>query len=366
MSFSGLRILLVGPLPPPAGGMASLTRQLADLLDGEGARVELVQNNAPYRPAWAGRLPGVRALFRLLPYLVALWRACGRADLMHLMANSGWSWHLFAAPAIWIARLRGTPVIVNYHGGEAATFLAGAARWVLPSLRQAQAIVVPSGFLVEVFARYGLAARIVPNVVDLQLFTPRSAAEQGADAPHILLARNLEAIYGVDVALKAFARLVAVFPGARMSVTGSGPARASLAAQAEALGIAGKVCFTGRLERARMAELFRSADILLNPSRADNLPGALLEALASAVPVVATRVGGVPHVVEHGRTALLVPVDDDLAMADAMLTLLRDKALAARLVEAGRAQVIRYEWKSVRPQLLAEYRAVLQPGGAIV
>lgn len=366
MSVSGLRILLVGPLPPPAGGMASLTRQLADLLDGEGARVELVQNNAPYRPAWAGRLPGLRALFRLVPYLVALWRACGRAQLMHLMANSGWSWHLFAAPAIWIARLRGTPVIVNYHGGEAAAFLKGAARWVLPSLRQAQAVVVPSGFLVEVFARYGVAARIVPNVVDLQLFTPRSAVQQGVDAPHILVARNLEAIYGVDVALKAFARLVGVFPGARMSVTGSGPAQASLAAQAEALGIADKVHFTGRLERARMAELFRSADILLNPSRADNLPGALLEALASAVPVVATQVGGVPHVVEHGRTALLVPVDDDLAMADAMLTLLRDTALAARLVEAGRAQVARYEWKSVRPQLLAEYRAVLQPGDAIV
>ena len=100
MKFSALRVLLVGPLPPPAGGMANQTRQLAELLRAEGAQVEVVQVNAPYRPAWAERLKGVRALFRLLPYLLHLWRGCGRADVVHVMANSGWSWHLFAAPAV--------------------------------------------------------------------------------------------------------------------------------------------------------------------------------------------------------------------------------------------------------------------------
>ena len=65
MKFDGLRIALVGPLPPPAGGMANQTRQLAELLRGEGASVELVQVNAPYKPAWAGRIKGVRAAFRV-------------------------------------------------------------------------------------------------------------------------------------------------------------------------------------------------------------------------------------------------------------------------------------------------------------
>ena len=67
MSFSGLRVALVGPLPPPAGGMANQTRQLAELLRQEGASVELVQVNAPYRPAWIGRVQGLRAVARLLP-----------------------------------------------------------------------------------------------------------------------------------------------------------------------------------------------------------------------------------------------------------------------------------------------------------
>ena len=115
--YSGLRLAIVGPLPPPSGGMANQCKQLLGLMEGEGARVELVRTNAPYSPAFVGRIPVVRAFARLLPYLFGLWRAAGRNDVMHVLANSGWSWHLFAAPAIWIARLRGTPVIVNYRGG---------------------------------------------------------------------------------------------------------------------------------------------------------------------------------------------------------------------------------------------------------
>ena len=94
---------LVGPLPPPSGGMANQTRQLARLLAEAGVPVELVQVNTPYRPSGSHRCAVVRAVFRLLPYLVRLWRCAGRVDVMHVMANSGWAWHLFAAPAIWIA-----------------------------------------------------------------------------------------------------------------------------------------------------------------------------------------------------------------------------------------------------------------------
>src|SRR6184192_2138805 len=71
----GLRIGLVGPLPPPSGGMANQTLQLAKLLRAEGAEVELIQVNCPYRPRWVGRLKGIRAAFRLLPYLAHLWRS---------------------------------------------------------------------------------------------------------------------------------------------------------------------------------------------------------------------------------------------------------------------------------------------------
>ena len=87
MALQSLRIGLIGPLPPPYGGMANQTQQLSELLAAAGAKVTLVQVNAPYRPSWAGNLPGLRSLFRLVPYLRALWRAAGSNDIFHVMAN---------------------------------------------------------------------------------------------------------------------------------------------------------------------------------------------------------------------------------------------------------------------------------------
>src|SRR5574340_361920 len=119
VKLPGLRIGLIGLFPPPSGGMANQTLQLAKLLRQEDIMVELVQVNRPYHPRWVAKLKGIRAAFRLLPYLAHLWRSVGKVQLLHIMANSGWSWHLFAAPAIWVGWIRGEPVIVNYHGGEA-------------------------------------------------------------------------------------------------------------------------------------------------------------------------------------------------------------------------------------------------------
>ncbi|WP_313792199.1 glycosyltransferase family 4 protein [Denitromonas ohlonensis] len=338
--------------------MANQTRQLAELLRSEGARVTVVQTNAAYRPQWAGRLPGVRAAFRLVPYLVDLWRACGQGRLMHLMANSGWSWHLFAVPAIVVARLRGVPVVVNYRGGEAGSFLSGSAGVVRLAMRHVAALALPSGYLQAVFQGYGMAGEIVPNIIDLQRFRPSGAPVAGA-AAHIVVARNLETIYGIDVALQAFAQIRQSVPLATLSVAGTGPQLASLQAQSEALGIASAVRFTGRLDRDEMADLYRSADVMINASRVDNMPNSVLEALASGVAVVSTDVGGVPHIVEHEKTALLVPPDAPEAMAQAVVRLLEDAALRKRLVEAGLADVVRYQWASVSAQWLAVYRRAL-------
>jgi glycosyltransferase involved in cell wall biosynthesis len=277
---------------------------------------------------------------------------------MHVMANSGWAWHLFAAPAVWIACLRRVPVIVNYRGGEAPEFLSRAIGIVRPTLRQATAVAVPSRFLQEVFARFGQKTVVVPNIVDLELFRPAAAGERKAEA-HIVVARNLEPIYDIGAAIRALARLRETIPNARMSIAGSGPERPALEALAAEMGVAGAVTFAGRLERREMASLYRSADAVLNPARVDNMPNSILEALASGVPVVSTNVGGVPYIVEHGRTALLVDAGDSEAMARALGEVLAQPPLAARLRDAGLAEVRRYGWDRVRTDLLSLYERSL-------
>jgi L-malate glycosyltransferase len=351
-----IAIGLVGPLPPPSGGMANQTRQLARLLEGDGITVEIVQVNPPYRPAWVERLRIVRAAFRLLPYLVRLYRCAGRVDLLHVMANSGWAWHLFAAPAVWIGRLRGIPVIVNYRGGEARTFLAREATWVRPTLRRATALIVPSRFLEEIFAGVGVPAEIVPNIIDLARFRPDPSRPPGH---HAIVTRNLEDIYDIPTALRAFAAVKRVHGGARLTIAGSGPARADLERLSRELGVAPDVTFAGRIDNEQIADLYRSASLLVNPSRVDNMPISLLEAMASGLPIVSTDAGGIPFLVEDGTTALLVHPGDPDAMARAILRLLDDRALADRLVAAGLAAVQAYTWDRVKPRLLDVYARVL-------
>jgi glycosyltransferase involved in cell wall biosynthesis len=353
-----LHIALIGPLPPPSGGMANQTLQLERLLRASDIHIRVIQVNPPYQPAWIRHAWGVRALFRLLPYIFALWRTTRQVELIHVMANSGWSWHLFAAPAIWIAYLRGTRVIVNYHGGNAEAFFAHSFPLIKPTLKLVDLIIVPSDFLKEIFARRGLATCVVPNAIDLDFFR-RTRHTPDFSAPHLLIARNLEPIYDIPTALKAFAIVRKKLPHARLTIAGTGSQREALQHLAQQLDIMDAVTFTGRLDSDRIYNLYIQADLMLNSSTVDNMPISILEALACGVPVVSSNVGGIPYMVQDNQTALLVPPGNEQAMAEAALKVLNDAKLAARLSDAGIAMVKKFAWPQVREQLLAAYHDAL-------
>lgn len=354
-----LRIALVGSLPPPPGGIANQTKQLARLLEQEGVYVEVVQTNAPYWPAWIGSVRCVRALCRFVPFLIKLWIAAGRVQLFHVMANSGWAWHLFAAPAIWVAKIRRIPVTVNYRGGDAAEFFGRSFFWIRPTMWMSDQRLVPSGYLEQVFRRFGVSAEIVPNIIDLNRFTPRASESVRRDNPHLVIARNLEPLYDIGTALRAFAIIRKTRADVRMTIAGGGPERKALGELAYELGVAPFVRFTGRLDNDQIAQLFLDADLFLNSSLHDNMPISILEALATGVPIVSTNVCGIPFVVEHQKTAMLVPPRDPAAIAQAVLDLLENPALAEQLVRAGREVVQQYTWSRVAPRLFDVYSKLL-------
>lgn len=337
------------------------TAQLKRLLEEEGAQVALVATNAAYSPAWVGGIPGLRALFRLVPYLLRLWKQAGSNDCFHLMANSGWSWHLFATPVLFLAALRGTPVVVNYRGGEAAEFFKRSFRWVRPALEKAAVVVVPSGFLEQVFQDFGVKAKVVPNIVDRSLFSLDSTPRQEDGSFRFVITRNLEKIYGIETAIRAFAQLRAAGRDARLEVAGSGPEEATLRQLAKELKVDKEVHFLGRLQREDVVALYRRADAMLNPTTVDNMPNSVIEALACGVPVISSDVGGVPFIVEDQETALLVPVGDVQAMYTAMQALIDDPQLHAALATNGERSVAAYDWNSVGPQWLSVYRSVVSP-----
>jgi glycosyltransferase involved in cell wall biosynthesis len=160
--------------------------------------------------------------------------------------------------------------------------------------------------------------------------------------------------------ISAFAGLRNAHSGleVKLVLVGDGPERARLEAAVSALGLSEQVIFTGHISNVR--EFYAAADLMALPSYSEGSPNVLLEAMATGVPVVATAVGGVPEIVEDGKSALLVSAGDAPAMAAAMADLLTDKELARRLAANASALVAtRYTPESYVNSLLAIYREVI-------
>lgn len=348
------KVVIVGPLPPPAGGMANQTRQLAAFLRDENLQVDIVQVNAAYQPAWISKVPVLRAFFRLIPYFFCLRKQCKSADIVHIMANSGWSWHLFAAPAVFIARWLNKPVVINYRGGYARDFFNQSWKTVEKSINRAQAILVPSVFLREVFEDFGQEAHVVPNVLDQSLFFDNDK-KLNQEKPHLIVTRNLEAIYDVATAIKAFALVKKQYPNAQLSVAGTGPELSALQAQVVQLKLENNVIFTGRLSPEEMANLYQHADVMLNTSTVDNTPNSIIEALACGTPVVSTNAGGIPKLVTHEHDALLINIGDAEQMAHWVNALLEQEALRTKLIQNGLSTIKKFYWSNVWQNLKACY-----------
>ena len=144
----------------------------------------------------------------------------------------------------------------------------------------------------------------------------------------------------------------------RLRIAGSGPAENSLRALTRQLGIDDKVVFEGRLDRQGVVALYAKADAVLNPALVDNMPNSVLEALACGLPVISTDVGGVPYIVRHRESALLVPPADTHAMASAITELKNSAALYNRLRNNGLAEIEQYTWSNVGNEWLTLYASL--------
>jgi glycosyltransferase involved in cell wall biosynthesis len=352
-----LKIGIVGPLPPPAGGMATQTRQLFELLAAEGLNVRVIQTNSPYSPSWVGNIKGIRAIFRLLPYFLKVWKLAGQVNVIHLMANSGWSWQLFSAPVIWIGWLRKTAVVVNYRGGEAEQYFRESIRWVAPSMNKAAEIVVPSPYLKKVFSEQGFNVTVIPNIVNFERFKPCVKSRENTNQEFkLIVTRNLEPIYGLPTAIRAVARATKELPNLKLLIAGSGPQKKELLKLIDDLDLQNNVSFVGRLGPGEIELFYRDADIMLNPTTVDNMPNSVLEALASGLPIITTDVGGIPYIVDDEKTALMVSVGDDEAMARQIIRLYKDEGVRQTLINNGLKEVAQYGWSEVKQRWISSYQ----------
>jgi glycosyltransferase involved in cell wall biosynthesis len=156
----------------------------------------------------------------------------------------------------------------------------------------------------------------------------------------LLTVGRLAPVKGQHVLLDAVARLRSAGHSVLLRLAGDGPDRHALEQHALTLRISDAVVFEGWCNQDRVHQLYSSADIYVMASFAEGIPVVLMEAMAMEVPCVATYVAGIPELIEHGATGLLVPASDPAALADAVALLIRDPNLAREVGSAGRSTVL--------------------------
>ncbi len=354
-----IRILIAAPSLDILGGQSRQAVRLREGLSTEPSlKVDFLAHNPrlPGALRWLQSIKYVRTLATTLYYWLQLLWLTPRYDIIHTFSASYYSYLLCAAPVILVAKLFGKKSILNYRSGEADDHLRNWKLTAIPIMRLADAIVVPSGYLVEVFARFGLQAHAIYNLVELDRFEFR---ERQPIRPVFLTSRLLEPLYNVECVLRAFGLIQEKYPEATLTVAADGWMKPQLQELARELKL--KAEFIGRVPFDQMPAMYDSADVYLTATNLDNMPASITECMAAGLPVVTTDAGGIPYIVTHEETCLMVAKNDHVAMAASAIRLLENNDLALTLTREARKASAKFTWKSVRQEWIRFYHDLLKP-----
>jgi N-acetyl-alpha-D-glucosaminyl L-malate synthase BshA len=349
-----------------------------------GNEVHFISYSQPFR--LTGRDEGIYyhevpvssyPLFEFPPYDLALASRMAEVaeycalDLLHVHYAIPHSVSALLARQMLAAKGRRLPFVTTLHGTDIT--LVGLDRSYLPitryAIQESDGVTSISNYLkTKTVEDFGVTRgiEVVENFVNCDTYTPikdevaRAAARLRLAAPNeaiLMHLSNFRPVKRVVDVVRIFAQVVREVP-AQLVLVGDGPDRSAAEWLAHDLGIHGKVHFMGKLERVN--ELLPLADILLMPSELESFGLAALEAMACKVPSIATRVGGVPELIDDGVTGLLYAVGDIEGMSQGALGLLRDRERLDAMRDAGRKTAqTRFCSTLVVPHYVRYYEEVL-------
>ena len=349
---------------PTVGGAELLLHGLADSLVKRGHAVTV------WAPQVRGKDNRVVGRYRLRRYGRPSSKRFGARQTLPRLLLETWGQRLDvlhchgAYPAGYVGaafkRLTGTPMLIRPHGAD---ILPGewidrdprlAAR-MRDALRMADAVVAQGEFLAERLRALGVPAgrlHVICNGVRLPDETLRSAPE----AASVVAMGSLTPKKGFDVLLQAFRLVRQRLPQARLTIAGEGPEGPRLRELASSLGLTEAVLFAGLVTGDAKAALFARARLFVSSARREPFANANLEAMARGKPMIATRVGGNPEMVEDGVSGLLVEPEDPDGLAAAIVRLLDEPERADAMGRAARRRAEAFSWGRMVDRYEALYR----------
>lgn len=345
--------------PPLGGGAGNATSWLSAELAALGHDVVVITSRFGRQPAHEIR--DGYALVRI-PVMRAREDRCSPVEMVSFMVSaavavllSAWGakpdaciafFGIPCGPVAWLLKVTfGVPYIVSLRGGDVPGFqpydLATMHAFVRPIIHklwtQASAVVANSAGLsaLAVASLPTQPVRVIPNGVDLHAYHPHESHASHNSQARILFVGRLVHQKGVDVLLSALAML-RVRSDWELEIIGDGPLRALAEHTAEASGIRERITFLGWLKPEALRARYREADVFAFPSRDEGMPNAVLEAMASGLPIVATRIAGSEELVRDCINGFLVSPDEPAAFARAIAWMLDQREAAAAMGRRSR------------------------------
>jgi N-acetyl-alpha-D-glucosaminyl L-malate synthase BshA len=369
---------------PTYGGSGVVATELGIELAAQGHEVHFISYSQPFR--LNGRNEGIfyhevpvsnYPLFEFPPYDLALASRMAEVaefydlDLLHVHYAIPHSVSALLARQMLAARGRKLPFVTTLHGTDIT--LVGLDRSYLPitrfSIQESDGVTSISKYLKEkTVGEFGVTRpiEVVPNFVNCDVYTPycdeavRAEARKRLAKPGeaiLIHLSNFRPVKCVTDVVKVFARVAQEMP-ARLVLVGDGPDRSGAEWLAQELKIQDKIHFMGKQERVN--ELLPLADLMILPSQMESFGLAALEAMACKVPAIATKVGGVPELIDDGVSGLLYSVGDVEGMAAGAVGLLKDRNRLDVMRDAARKTArSRFCATLVLPQYVKYYEQVL-------
>ena len=321
---------------PGVGGISGQVELLRKKLGEEDFVVDLFSTKA--------------SLWKRLWMMPKLRRKAKEYDVLHIHCCSSWGF-LPAVMGIRVGKRLGKRIVLTYHGGGGEVFFDKHPRLVHRYLTKTDANIVLSGFLAKVFEKHNLPYTVIPNIIELDgsCFRMREVIR-----PNYVSTRAHEPLYNIPCILKAYQKVQAVLPEAKLTLVGDGSQHQQLMRQVDDMGL-DNVVFTGRVDNKEIYRYLDQSDIILSAPTADNMPVSLLEAMNAGLLVIASRVGGVPFLIEENETGLLFESDNDEELAEKMLWAVNHNERVKEILIQANQKVCDYRWENVRNKILSVY-----------
>lgn len=337
-------VLIIGEFPPPYDGIGVQSETLHTLLKKSGLEVDILRTNIkPDSPL--KKIPVVRAIIYEIIFIILLFKKIIFVRNVHILAGSFLSFYLFAVPPIIVGKFLRKNLILHYHGGGLKEFLKDSGAILRFIFNLVDHIVVPSGFLKNIFDQYGIKSMIIPNIVESGKF---KFAKKDKILPIYLSVRYLREIYNVKSIVEAMKIVCKRFPDAKLIIAGEGEQMEDIRDYITKNQLTENISLIGNIPNEQMASLYQKAYVLVNASIVDNAPVSLIEAMFSGLLIISSRAGGIPYMVKHNETAILVEKPTKEKLAEAMINAVLNQEKSLEIIQNAYRQCQIYNWEYIK------------------